>query len=69
MRPMSPTPPTTVRIEPALRHRLEALAPRLKRVPTYGALGTLTLSKLLRLALLRGIDALEAELDAKRGSR
>ena len=59
-------PPTTVRIEPELRKRLEALAPGLKRLPVYGALGPLTLSKLLRLALLKGTEALEVEVRAAR---
>ena len=53
--------PTSVRLPRDFVKRLDALVPRLEKVPTLAALGPLTRSKALRLALARGIEVLEAE--------
>jgi len=53
--------PTSVRLPRDFVKRLDALAPRLEKVPTLAALGPLTRSKVLRLALARGIEILESE--------
>lgn len=53
--------PTSVRLPREFVKRLDALVPRLEKVPTFAALGPLTRSKVLRLALARGIEVLEAE--------
>lgn len=53
--------PTSVRLPRDIVKRLDALVPRLQRVPAIAALGTLTRSKALRLALVRGVETLEAE--------
>ena len=55
--------PTSVRLTPDLARRLRALAPKLARIPTYAALlGVPSLSKTIRLALLRGMEVLEEEV-------
>jgi hypothetical protein len=53
--------PTSVRLPADLVRRLDALIPRLERVPALAALGPLTRSKVLRLALVRGVETLEVE--------
>ena len=58
---MSDEVPTSVRLPREFVKRLDALVPRLEQVPTFAALGPLTRSKVLRLALARGIEVLEAE--------
>lgn len=58
--------PTSVRLPADLVKRLDALIPKLERVPALAALGALTRSKVLRLALVRGVDALEAEHSKRR---
>jgi hypothetical protein len=59
--------PTSVRLPKDVVRRLDALVPKLERVPTIAALGPLTRSKVLRLALARGLEVLEAEHGRKRG--
>ena len=58
---MSDEVPTSVRLPREFVKRLDALAPRLEKVPTFAALGPLTRSKVLRLALAHGMEVLEAE--------
>lgn len=53
--------PTSVRLPADLVKRLDALIPRLARVPMLAALGSVTRSKLIRLALTRGVGLLESE--------
>ena len=52
--------PTSIRLEPAIIRRVDALVPRVQ-LTRYGDLGELSRSKLLRLAILRGLEVLEAE--------
>lgn len=56
--------PTTVRLDDKMNARIAALMPRLQASP-YGDLGELSQSKVLRLAILRGLDVLEAEVRAQ----
>jgi hypothetical protein len=58
---MSDEVPTSVRLPREFLTRLDALVPKLEKVPTVAALGPLTRSKVLRLALARGIEVLETE--------
>lgn len=53
--------PTSVRLPGDLVKRLDALIPRLERVPALAALGPLTRSRVLRLALVTGIETLEVK--------
>jgi hypothetical protein len=41
--------------------RADALIPKLSRTPTLAALGRVTRSTVLKLALMRGLDALEQD--------
>lgn len=60
--------PKTIRLADDDLERAKALIPALeamaKREPMLGAAGRVTLSYVLRLAVLRGLAALEAEHDA-----
>ena len=53
--------PTTVRLDDKMIARIEALTPLLQAT-RYGDLGELSQSKVLRLAILRGLDVLESEV-------
>ena len=54
----------TLRLQPALLARAEALVPLLADDTRLAGLGTVTRSTVLRVALARGLDALEAEYGA-----
>ena len=51
----------TLRLQPALLARAEALVPLLADDTRHAGLGNVTRSTVLRVALARGLDALEAE--------
>lgn len=51
----------TLRLPAGLVARLDALIPVLEQKPQIAAMGKVTRSKAARLALLRGLDALERE--------
>jgi hypothetical protein len=53
--------PISVRIPPELSKRLEKLVPKLAKDPGLTTLGIVTKSSAVKLALLRGVAALEAE--------
>ena len=53
--------PTSIRLDDKMNARLAALTPLLQAT-RYGDLGQLSQSKVLRLAILRGLDVLEAEV-------
>lgn len=53
--------PTTVRLDDKMNARIASLMPLLQAT-RYGDLGQLSQSKVLRLAILRGLDVLEAEV-------
>ena len=61
---MATVHPTSVRLETAAIRRIEALIPLLQKTP-YGEVARLTRSKILRIAVLRGLDALEADVSTK----
>lgn len=52
---------TSLRLEAEALKRADALVTALRRVPELTALGTLTRSKVLRLAIARGLAVLERE--------
>lgn len=59
-----------VRVPADLVSRLDALIPKVTHLPECALLGTLDRSKVARVALLRGVAALEAAAQrAKRGDR
>ena len=59
--------PKTVRLPLEVLDRLDALAERMSAVPTLAALagGRLSDSAVLRIAVIRGLDLLEAEYPAR----
>ena len=52
---------TSVRLPSKLIDRLDELIPVLEDDPSMMAMGTITRSKVIRLALLRGVEALEED--------
>lgn len=58
---MPKTTPTSLRLDPAMIKRLDALVPKVQQT-RYGELGVLSRSKILRLVVLRGLEAMEAEV-------
>lgn len=65
---MKTTSPTSIRLEPEIIRRIDSLVPRVQQT-RYGDLGTLSRSKLLRLAILRGLEVLESEAAAAAKSK
>jgi hypothetical protein len=60
---------TAIRLPPKLIERADALVPRLIELPTYQGMGRVDRSAVLRIALSRGLYALEREAGAPRGPR
>ncbi len=54
-----------LRLPKVIRDRADALIPSLESNPTIAALGKVTRSKVLRLALVRGLEVLESEARAE----
>ena len=54
-------PITTLRIPPEITARADALIPRLQGDLTLRAMGRISRSAVFRLALLRGLEVLEAK--------
>ena len=68
--PMSETPnPTVVRIPGDLVARCQALMPLLEQEPDLAAVGRLTTSAVIRVALSRGLASLEEQYKGKRKPR
>lgn len=61
--------PTSIRIPDAFLDRAEALIPKLNKLPDFAAIGPVTRHKVLRLAVARGLEALESEMAQKRARR
>lgn len=59
--------PLTVRVPQALVDRLDALVPLLGDAPELATAANVTRSDALRLCVLRGLEALEAEHNAPKG--
>lgn len=57
---------TGVRLPREVLKRLDAMAALLDADPAVGAMGPVSRSAVLRLALVRGLDALEAEHKSRR---
>lgn len=53
--------PISVRVPPDLAKRLDRLVPRVSKDKSFSTLGIITRSSIIKLALLRGVEALEAE--------
>ena len=60
---------TSLQIPEEFLARADRLVVRLSKVPEYQALGQMTRSKALRLAMARGLDQLEAEFGPTRRKR
>ena len=58
---------TSLRLPEAFVKRADALALRLRNVPEMAATGDVNRSKVLRLAIAKGLAVLEAEHPAKGG--
>lgn len=56
-----PGKPISFRVPPEALRRADALTPRIARNRTVAALGGVTRSTVLKLALMRGLDVLEQE--------
>ena len=56
----------SLRLPGALLERLEALVPHLVEDPSMGAWGRPTRSVLIRMAIMKGVEALEAQYGVKR---
>ena len=68
--PMSKTPnPTVVRIPGDLVARCQALMPLLEQEPDLAAVGRLTTSAVIRVALSRGLVSLEEQYKGKRKAK
>ena len=60
--------PTSIRLPDDSLKRAERLVPRLNKMPVYAAMG-MTRHKVLRLAVAKGLEALEAEVKRQRRKR
>lgn len=61
---------TTLRLPAEMMARIEALIPKVAKRPEFAAHGRVSRSAVIRLVILRGLEALEAEAKAgmkKRG--
>ena len=52
---------TSLRLAPDFITRADALINRIRRVPEYAAMGPMDRSKVLRLAIAKGLEVLETE--------
>jgi hypothetical protein len=57
--------PISARVPPDLAKRLDKLKAKLERDPTVRTLGKVNRSMVVKLALLRGVEALEAQYGGK----
>jgi len=64
-----PEVPTSLRLPDEFIKRADALTKRMQDVPELVAMGTLDRSKVLRLAIAKGLAALEAEHSGKKVGR
>jgi hypothetical protein len=62
-------PRVNVRVTPDLLGRLDALMGKADRIPECALLGSIDLSKVARVALLRGVEVLERETAKPEGGR
>jgi hypothetical protein len=53
--------PVSVRVPPDLAKRLDRLVRRIAKDPSVGALGIINKSSVVKLALLKGVEALETQ--------
>lgn len=53
--------PVSVRVPPELARRMDKLVPKIAKDPTVATLGIVTRSTMVKLALLKGVEVLEAE--------
>lgn len=51
----------TFRLSGDMKQRIDALIPEIEKDPELAVLGTITRSKVVRLAILRGLGALEEQ--------
>lgn len=51
----------TFRLSTDMKQRIDALIPEIEKDPELAVLGTITRSKVVRLAILRGLGALEEQ--------
>jgi hypothetical protein len=58
--------PVTLRLPAELLARVDALLPEARRLPELAMMTTITRADLLRLALVKGVGGIEAELAKKR---
>ena len=58
---------TSIRLPRDFLDRADALVPRLDRVPEYAALGSMNRSRVLRLAILKGLEVLEQRVQRRKG--
>lgn len=58
---------TTVRLPADMMTRIEALVPVVEQWPEFAVHGRVSRSAVIRLLLLRGLEAVEAETKGKRG--
>jgi hypothetical protein len=61
MRKTGKAPLLSVRVSPETLKRADRLIPRLSRDPAITAIGNVSRSTVVKLALMRGLEALEAE--------
>lgn len=63
---MTDETPVSVRLPPKLLKRADALAAKLQKDPEVRMLGRVSRSAVLRLAVLKGLQVLEAEYSSKK---
>ncbi len=61
--------PTSIRLPASFLERAEALVPKLNKLADYEALGRVTRHKVLRLAVARGLEAIERKLQRRSARR
>ncbi|MBN4054915.1 hypothetical protein JYT15_00240 [Acidimicrobium ferrooxidans] len=61
--------PLNIRLDESMVERMDKLIPWLEAQPNIAALASVTRSTVHRLALVRGLELLEAEAGAKKRSR
>ena len=57
-------PVLTLRVPPDLRQRVDSLVPKIESVPHIRAAGRVSRSSVFRMAVLKGVEALEREYGA-----
>ena len=58
---------TSIRLPRDFLDRADALMTQLQRVPEYAALGSMNRSRVLRLAILKGLEVLERRTQPRKG--